>query len=98
MHPDVEPYAKDAAEKQQAWREAWDRLAESNSRFLSANPDSPSYYAISENHTRNFKEWIAADRALHDAIRIMNERALKAAGIPEDHPLWALARKRKVDL
>lgn len=93
MHPDVEPFAKDAAEKQAAFMEAFQRLQESTARFFAANADSLSYYAISDAHTRVFNEWVAAKKALDEAVRTMHERALKAAGVPEDHPLWAWARK-----
>jgi hypothetical protein len=94
MHPDVEPFAKDVAEKQEAFWEAQTFLTASSARFLAADPDAPSYYAISEHHTRVFGEWVAAAHALDEAVRAMHERALRAAGIPEDHQLWILARKK----
>jgi hypothetical protein len=95
MHPDVEPFAKDVAEKQKAMWEAWHRLEESNERFLRANIDTLSYYAHSDEHRRVFQEWVAASRALERAVYEMHEQAMDAAGIPADHPLrkWLEGRK-----
>jgi hypothetical protein len=96
MHPDVEPFARDAAEKQQAFWDAWRELQESNARFMRASSDALSYYTISGEHRRIFDKWIAASKALDEANAIMYERAMDAAGVPADHPLreWLKSRKR----
>ena len=95
MHSDVEPFAKDAAEKQQAFWDAWRELEESNKRFMSANADAMSYYAISGEHRQIFEKWIAASRALDEANALMYECSMDAAGVPADHPLrdWLKSRK-----
>jgi hypothetical protein len=95
MHPDVEPFAKDVAEKQKAMWEAWRRLEESTARFMAANVDATSYYAISDEHRRIFDEWIAASRGLERAVYEMHKHAMEAAGIPDGHPLWNWLEGRK---
>jgi hypothetical protein len=95
MHPDVEPFARDVAEKQKAMWEAWRRLEESTTRFMHANADAMSYYAISDEHRKIFDEWIAASRALERAVYEMEKRAMETAGIPSDHPLWKWLEGRK---
>jgi hypothetical protein len=96
MHPDVEPFAKDVAEKQKAFFDAWHQLQESNLKLMHADPSEMSYYAISDAHRRTFDKWIEAAHALEDAVIVMQERAMDAAGIPSDHPLreWLRSRKR----
>jgi hypothetical protein len=96
MHPDVEPFAKDVAEKQRAFFDSWRRLEESNAKLMRADPDALSYYAISDEHRRIFDQWVEASHALEDAVIVMQERAMDAAGIPSDHPLrkWLESRKR----
>jgi hypothetical protein len=92
VHPDVEPFARDVAEKQKAFFEAHRRLDESMHRLRAADITALSYYQISSDHTRVFKEWADAKRALEKAVRELHRAALTAANVPQDHPLWKLAQ------
>jgi hypothetical protein len=93
MQPDVEPFAKDFADKQKAFWDAQERLAESSKKLFAADPSAMSYYTISEAHTRVFNAWSTALKEMNEAARIMHEKAFEAIGLPKDHPLWSLARK-----
>lgn len=91
MHPEIEKLQRDVANKQRAWVESWQRLTASNARFLTANPASVSYHAISSEHTRLFEDWVKKNRELEKSVQAMHRKALEVYNVPKDNPFWALA-------
>ena|ERR1700735_5222540 len=91
MHPDVEPYAKAYAEKQERFWATWRRVQELNVFNQRENITS-----LSPEYQRAFNDWIEASDDLDEAVAEMRERALGAAGFPKDHP-WRPSQRETTD-
>ena len=94
MDPRILPYMQTAAEKQQAFQEALGRLMEFGQRLL-RNPSSEWTDAVSREQTHLFEEYCTARDEMDEAISVMYEKALAAAGVPGGHPLWDWSRARR---
>lgn len=93
MHPELEPFAKDYAEKERAHQHAWRDLEASNRKFMAADPGAADYYELSRKHGLVFNAWSDANAALKSAARKMYAKAAELAQLPADHPLWKLTRE-----
>lgn len=93
MSSNVDELGQDAAKKQQAFQDVVRRLTESGQRLFASSGSWSE--AGSRAHTRLFEEFVETRKAMNRAIRLYHEKALEAAGVPQEHPLWAFVQKKK---
>jgi hypothetical protein len=94
LHPTLLPFAKDFADKQRAYQEAWRRLDEHSAIYERTDSSSPSFYSVADTQQQLWDSLSTAYREMEASSIAMQSRAMDLAGYPADDPLRLRLLKR----